>query len=738
MRTRRHLEGAQDRLPGVTSTSECRAKVLRWTPTLCLILLISISCQDPQRQTPNGDATVSDGSFARSDQTPTPDVRHPIEPADQGLPDQFHSAADAHIPLADTLTLSIDNARIEGSHSRLTDGRVLLDRGARIVFSLDEHRDGGNAQWVAVFRGQLWRFEDGLVDVGFGDDLKPALIQGDGLSTPVVMTEDYPNWQQSPSIEKRLPPPLEWAQSHPDTDFTLVAREGGLIIQGIDLVDSRDVDTVLDLDSDLDDTVGIEFVACADEPDCDDGARLTALIEGSNNQDLTIRLVSASYRARTPVHIRRDHVHLIGGSSTDFSRPTWTWDPNPDLGQRWAFDVRGQGVATELYFSLLSGIESGQRRFTIEGNVPADTKWMRLTADDFGDVPPVCIDGRDVERTNRHQRQLFRVLDVQARDDITEIILDRAINLTIPSSANPRLSVVRLLEGVSLTNIELRANCPDALNQQFREANCENPGVLDDGGVLALYTSGVHLERLHGQGFGKFTIEIRDALLSRVIGCSMDHPAAYGSGGQGYGVHLIGASRTVVERQTVDAARHGVVVDFGSSDSQVLRGIFSNMNQALIDIHGEASRDTLVRGNRMQSGSIGVIVGGGGRTVHCNDGPRHHIIDNDIQDINIAGVSVTDYTHEVFIRSNTIDDSSGHVIVSFGAQQVLIERNLFGEAVIASIALSFDDVRDVFVRRNVFSALCSATDTFLTVGAAQPPTFADNLFCPEISSTPPE
>ena len=102
-----------------------------------------------------------------------------------------------------------------------------------------------------------------------------------------------------------------------------------------------------------------------------------------------------------------------------------------------------------------------------------------------------------------------------------------------------------------------------------------------------------------------------------------------------------------------------------------------------------------------------------------------------MSDINIAGVSVTDFTTDVFVRSNIIDESSGHVIVSFGAQRVFIERNLFGEAVIASIATSFDAVRDVFVRMNIFSNICAQDDSFLVVGGAEPPIFEDNLFCPE-------
>ena len=208
----------------------------------------------------------------------------------------------------------------------------------------------------------------------------------------------------------------------------------------------------------------------------------------------------------------------------------------------------------------------------------------------------MCIGGRDVERYQRHQSQLFRVLGIEDVATGQEVTLDRAIWMDIPESARPRLQIVHLLRNVSLRSLNVFANCPTALTRSGGIVECENPEVLDDGAVLSLYVDSGTFEDVSAQGFGKFTIEIRDSLENRVTDCSMEHPSAYGGGGQGYGVHLIGASRTVVRRQRVSTARHGVVVDFGSSDSQILDGDFSNMEQALLDVHGEASRDTLIPG----------------------------------------------------------------------------------------------------------------------------------------------
>ena len=155
----------------------------------------------------------------------------------------------------------------------------------------------------------------------------------------------------------------------------------------------------------------------------------------------------------------------------------------------------------------------------------------------------------------------------------------------------------------------------------------------------------------------------------------MTKPSAYGSGGQGYGVHLIGASRSLILNLEVEQARHGVVVDFGSSDSQIIGGHFTQMNQALLDIHGEASRDTLIRGASMSNSNIGVIIGGGGRTVHCNDGPRHHVPIKRDQRLWNGGFCL-DYTAQSYIRSNTLSNNSSHIVAAFfGAHEVTVERN---------------------------------------------------------------
>ena len=264
---------------------------------------------------------------------------------------------------------------------------------------------------------------------------------------------------------------------------------------------------------------------------------------------------------------------------------------------------------------------------------------------------------------------------------------------------------------------------------RFEEANCQNLEVIDDGAVLSLFTDGLKMSKLSATGFGKFTYEIRDSLRNVVEDCQMHYPSAYGSGGQGYGVHLIGASRTVISNLEVDHARHGVVIDFGSSDSQILSGSFSNMNQALLDVHGEASRDTLIRGNHLQQSSIGVIIGGGGRTVHCNDGPRHHVQLNHISDCGIA-VLISDETEKSYIKSNDLMNNGTHIGSAYGAYGIEVERNRLENATIKPISVGFETTRICESSVIYFKDTAHQKKPLLQLRGAEIPVFIDNLWCP--------
>jgi hypothetical protein len=638
--------------------------------------------------------------------------------------------------------LSLNDAEVTGSHSLLHNGMVLLDAGSKVRWTISPNLLPINAHITLSVMTQIWRFEDGLIRLITPQHNERYRIWGDGRTLLAPIRKEYANWEYHLTDElfnedeygvDHLPPLIKIKVENQIESIEIVSEKGGLLlgdlfIHGIDA--SLPVLEVNQTNNPLQPTT-IEFESCRFdstldmEIECDDGARLNTLIANTETP-LEIILISDSYHAQTPVYILKSQVY-IKGQLTNEQTPIWHWSPLVNSGQSWPFIFRGLGPNT-MSLNLLDAIEEGQRTVRLAGVLDDQVQWLRLTAQDFGEVPPVCIDGRDIEKEQRHQRQLFKVLDRLVSNNETIVTLDRGINVTLPLETVPKLTPVTLLTKVGLTNLHLLADCPSAMNDSFNQATCSNPEVIDDGAILSQYTEGLILKSISAQAFGKFTIEILDSLMNLVIECQMDHPSAYGSGGQGYGVHLIGASRTIVIGERVSHARHGVVVDFGSSDSQILNGRFADMNQALLDIHGEASRDTLIRGNQLEDSAIGVIVGGGGRQVHCNDGPRHHIIRNQFNQCGIA-VLISDYTKKVYVRSNSFDLSSSHIGSAYGAHEILVERNDFKRASLKPLSVGFADTREMLVVRNRFHEVCESDRSFIRIAGAESPRFENNLWC---------
>ena len=187
------------------------------------------------------------------------------------------------------------------------------------------------------------------------------------------------------------------------------------------------------------------------------------------------------------------------------------WAPQVGSGQRSPFENRGEGPAGQEGMLIMNGTEMGQRVVEVNGVLDDRPQWVRLTAMDFGEVPPSCVLGRDVEKYNRHQRQLFQVIHLEQLADKTRLTLDRAVHVAIPADAQATLTPVELITGTKIENLHLQAECPEAQESQFVQVACTNPEVLDDGGILSLYTDGTQIESVSGQGFGKFTIEIEIA-----------------------------------------------------------------------------------------------------------------------------------------------------------------------------------------------------------------------------------
>ncbi len=568
------------------------------------------------------------------------------------------------------------------------------------------------ARAAVQIRLVAWRVEDARFSV----DGAPTVVHADGSGAwRWLRLEDFdgPGWGPDGSS------PL-WVGSS-DAPWTLRIRsEGG----GSTLLAARVVDPGAPLPDPAPEVpprpvTVLEVPPCG--VGCDDAEGVAAAIEGAPPGPLEVRL-SGAYAFRTTLLVRRDDVHLHGVGDAHI-----TWDPAED--GRWAAAIRFAGGGPDGAPLPLDGPHpSGADRFVVGELGERSPTRVSFEADDFGEVPAVCVDGRDVERFDRHIRQLLRVEEVDGHT----IVTDRPVHLEVPAEAGPRLVEVRLLRGARISDLSIDAACPEALAvANHTQAPCANAGVLDDRGVHLLWTEGAVAERVLVRAFGKEAIVVESALETRVEGCSMDHPAAYGDGGQGYGVHVIRASRTLVRDERVHAARHGVVVDFGSSDTQVVGGRFEDMNQALVDIHGEASRDTLVRGVEGRDAPLGIIVGGGGHEVHCNDGPRHHLQHNVLSDIAGASLTVADATRGVEIRGNHLRDALLHVVVAFGAGDVVVERNRFGPSGARAINVVGEGSGGLVVRRNLFEADCDLAGVWLATDGGEAPAFADNALCPE-------
>ena len=457
--------------------------------------------------------------------------------------------------------------------------------------------------------------------------------------------------------------------------------------------------------------------------DCDDAATILAAITEAAAGPIEVRL-DGVYTLRTSLVIRRPWVHLTGG--------TVVWDPAQDQSWDQAIRFTGGGPLGEPLPMRRGGEWSNE--FHLEAPEGWSPGYVLYEDDDYGEVPPPCANGRDVERLVRHIHQLLRVRSLERVGDTTQLTTDGRVFLGYSEGdgGNPRLTDVDLLEGARVSDLHLVAACPEALEHDaFGSPDCTNPGVVDDRGIVFAWTVGARADRVSTQAFGKEAIVVERALETRVVDCQMDHPARYGSGGQGYGVHTLWASRTLIRGQRVEHARHGVVVDFGSSETQILDGHFSDMNQALIDVHGEASRDTLIRGNTLRNGQQGVIVGGGGHEVHCNDGPHHYIQYNSIEDCRLAGISVSDYTRRVYAWFNDVRDGAVHVAAAFGAGDVTVYRNRFGPSSALAINLLGENTSEVSIRENLFETVCDEESAVLVAAGAEAPELNDNVWCPE-------
>lgn len=646
----------------------------------------------------------------------------PDLPIDAAVPDAapLDAALDAEPPLDLALDAAADLAvdmapdayvpappgpAVSGDGPRRPDGATGM--GDAIVWRLPA---GERPPRAAQIQTALWRWTDGEVQVRIDDGpAQEAILLGDADRAWRVLR------QRTGAPAAGRPPPI--AIPPEATTVTVIAQGGPLALGDLRLADLLDEPPVPPAFEPPAADVMLPLLPCG--ADCDDGAALTrAVAEAPADGRLRVEL-SGRYHLRTPWRIQRDAVQVVGDAATLF------WDPDAEP-HRAAVEVLGGGpVGPRL--PVEGAIASGQDRFALTPPPDWNPRWVRIVADDFGGIAPACVDTRDQEQVNRHVSQLAEVLALTPLDaGRVEVWTDRPLFLDVPVEANPGLQAVDLRDGVHLSDLEVLTACPEALtNTRFDRVACANPAVIEDDGILFQWTDDARATRISAQGTGKFALDATHALRTRITDCRMSHPSDYGEGGKGYGVHLIHASRSVVRGSQVTQARHGVVVDFGSSDSQVLDGVFSVMNQAFIDVHGEASRDTLIRENLLQNGPLGVIVGGGGGFAHCNDGPRQHVHRNRAEGISNAAMTAFFATREVYVLQNDFDSTLFGAVVGFDAEALLV-GNVIRRA---RVGVQAADGGRIVVRDTVFTDACDEAAASLNANG-EIVFEGGNTFCP--------
>jgi hypothetical protein len=286
-----------------------------------------------------------------------------------------------------------------------------------------------------------------------------------------------------------------------------------------------------------------------------------------------------------------------------------------------------------------------------------------------------------------------------------------------------------MLRGAAVESVRFVADCAAAESgPSIRAADCATPEVADDDAVVFRWTDGARASHVGARYFGRFSVYVDHALETRVDDYAMSWPSNYGEGGRGYGVHTVTAARTIVRRPRIAHARHAVVVDFGSSDTQVLEGEMSDTTLAIVDIHGESSRDTWVRDNALARGQTGVIVGGGGNAVHCNDGPRHHLDGNRVTASGGPAVAIMNATRGVFLDGNTFDGGLTLLFLGVGAGDVDARHNRFGASSGPPVTVTAE-AGPVRLWRNRFDAACTPEAAAPRLSPSSEVEQIDNLYC---------
>ncbi|MBN1945432.1 MAG: right-handed parallel beta-helix repeat-containing protein [Bradymonadales bacterium] len=665
---------------------------------------LTLFCGDPDTRPPIGDddadtrEEVSDLVDQLAEIQDDPDPTDPVvdtdaEPSgDQGAidADDDGDQADRELDLPsipEAIELSIEDAEYAGDVPRLTDGRGQPYR----LMSSD-----GSAVWEVVVtrpslallevQASLFRQEGAHLAVTVGSSTTNAqLLDGHGIPhwLSLVAPEDQERQRGAGIDYDPRPLRLDLQEGTNRIELRPDHPAGHLQLYGCRLAPVADA-ALRPLEegvvAELTPEGTVAVVNPCSEPDCDDAEVIRDLL-AAHPERVVIQLVEGSYLFSSPLTINRSNV-LVVGARADATRITW--DPLEAYGSgARAIRFVGEGP-TVPHVLLVEPVEAETRHLVLPAGTPLEVgAVVHLTSDDYGEIPPLCVGGRDEERQIRHVNWMATVVEIQDTERGRVLWLDRHVGYDLPLQANPRVAPIRPVEGVGVANLSLLAACPQAdllAPYTTLAADCDNPFVLDHSAIGFQWAVNGLVSEVWVTRFGRYAVEVITSLDTRVFWGGMTRPADYGDGGKGYGVHAIRSGRTLIQQYQVAQARHAVVIDFGSTETQVIDSDLDTTSLAAVDVHGEASYDTLILGNRITDSVQGVIVGGGGREVHCNDGPRHHVVSNLIEGSTVAGVWLTDYSTQVSLRHNTIERSYVSVYIDAGSSELWIYRNHLLEA----------------------------------------------------------
>ena len=584
----------------------------------------------------------------------TPDLPRDSE-RDPGIDAGLDAEPDTAPPIAQSIDLEIADASLDGGVLR--DGCAWLAPGGSLTWV----HDVGGVAGLDV-EASTWRGEGATAAVN-GDPVRLHHVWGQLRTVSVTAAEAPPEAGYGVDYAPRRALVTENRVELVAGGFVTVCR-AALVPPSSPVADPL----LPPASVPLPDTV-VAVAPCGD--DCDDGAAVTAVIANLDGP-ATVRFSGGTYHLRSPILVGRDDVALVGEGEETILR----WDPTSPRDWGAAIEIRGGGAGA--YEPLSRDVVPGDTALSVDGEFEAG-QIVHLVADDHGEVPELCRGGRDVERVFRHHDFLARVVDVSPGG----VVIDRPVPYPLPLSAQPRLALANLVRGVAVRDLTLVANCPEADELppgSFGAAACANERVLQTSAVLTGWADAPEIRAVRARHFGRFGVHVERSLEARVVGGGMTKPSDYGGGGAGYGVHAIRASRTLVYGYEVVQGRHAVVIDFGSTESQVVASTLTDCSSYAVDIHGEASYDTLVLANTIERSNGSVTVGGGGRQVHCNDGPRHHFVGNSMRTGGFFNVVVTDYSSEVYLHHNTIDDSGYSMRIDSGSTDTYLERNALRNA----------------------------------------------------------